>query len=74
MSLTARRIDRPAIETLSEDETFFDLLRRLHQDEYTGLIILHWAQGEPKKVEFPGTQVRLRRTDRAGADHAGSDR
>ena len=43
-------------------QTFFELLSQLHQDEYTGVLVLHFAQGRPKVAEQPGpvTQIRLR--------------
>lgn len=36
-------------------------LESLHQDEYTGLVVLHFCQGIAKKAEFPGKQVALAR-------------
>ena len=31
--------------------TFFELLSQLHQEEYTGAVVLHFAHGQPKKAE-----------------------
>lgn len=36
-------------------------LESLYQDEYTGLIVLHFCRGVAKKAEFPGKQVALAR-------------
>lgn len=49
----------------TSEQTFFDLLTALHHDEYTGILVLHLAQGVPKVAEIPervitGRQVRLR--------------
>jgi hypothetical protein len=43
--------------------TFFEFLSRLHQDEFTGVIVLHFAQGRPKVVEQPGPSVQVRLRD-----------
>lgn len=67
MSLTAR-------ETRSADHdpsqgpldpvscTFYEMLTRLHQDAYTGQVVLHLHQGKPTVAEIPGPaeQIRLR--------------
>ena len=36
-----------------------DLILSLYRDRYTGLVILHLAEGTPKKAEFPGRQIPL---------------
>lgn len=41
-------------------QTFFELLTTLHQDEYTGILVLHLAQGVPKVAEIPPTGVATR--------------
>lgn len=41
------------------EETLPDLLQRLYEEQYTGSITFHWINGVPKKVEFPGDQVKL---------------
>jgi hypothetical protein len=46
-------------------QTFFELLTALHQDEYTGIVVLHLCAGVPKVAEIPEKvidrrQVRLR--------------
>ncbi len=42
--------------------TFYEFLTRLHQDAYTGTVVLHFGQGKPMVAEIPGptTQVRLK--------------
>lgn len=44
--------------------TFADLLTQLYTQRFTGTLILHCAEGTPRKVEFPlqvipGRQVTL---------------
>lgn len=46
-------------------QTFAELLCSLYQDEYTGILVLHLANGVPKVAEIPEKivarrQVRLR--------------
>lgn len=42
--------------------TFYEMLTRLHQDAYTGQVVLHLHQGKPTVAEIPGPaeQIRLR--------------
>lgn len=49
----------PAAHSGQSGQSFFDFLTSLHQDEYTGLIVLHFCNGVAKKAEFPGKQVAL---------------
>jgi|TARA_Y100000310_G_scaffold90518_1_gene87753 hypothetical protein len=41
--------------------TFFEWLQRLHAEQYTGSIVVHFAQGRPTVIEFPkeSTSVHL---------------
>lgn len=45
--------DRPASGTL------LDWLNRLYHEKYTGRTTLHWINGVPKKIEYPGPQHPL---------------
>ena len=66
MSLPAGSDDSPGRQQADPvAQTFFELLSRLHQEEYTGQIVLHVSRGVPKKAEFPqqivpGVQIPLR--------------
>ena len=60
--MSAVRDALAAIE--QEDEDFPALLVALSATRYTGALILHCVEGEPKIVEVPGRQVRLRRARR----------
>lgn len=50
--------------TTHETATFADLLAQVYAQRFTGTLILHCAEGTPRKVEFPlqvipGRQVTL---------------
>lgn len=39
--------------------TFASWISRLYTDQFTGRVTLHFVQGVPKKVEYPGEQIPL---------------
>lgn len=39
--------------------TLVEWLNRLYKEKYTGRTTLHWIDGVPKKVEYPGPQQTL---------------
>ena len=41
------------LRELAASRSFPDLLERLHREQYTGPVILHFAQGRPNHVEIP---------------------
>ena len=57
-------LDRVALET----QDFFGLLEALHARRFTGAVILHCVEGQPKMAEFPSLQVRLRSKDLTSAE------
>ena len=50
-----------------------DLILSLHRDRYTGLVILHLAEGTPKKAEFPGRQIPLATGPEANTERKSDD-
>lgn len=57
-----KEAERRLIEgTNSPPASVLLFLESLYQDEYTGLIVLHFCQGVAKKAEFPvpGRQIPL---------------
>jgi hypothetical protein len=54
--MTARQaLDR----RLVREQSFFQVLEEVYAQQYTGMLIVHCHDGQPKTVEFPGQQVRL---------------
>lgn len=42
-----------------ETQTFPDLLKKLHTEQFTGETLIRWAQGHPRIVEFPNAPTRV---------------
>lgn len=51
---------KSALTTIErDDQDLFALLQSIYAEKYTGMVILHCADGVPKGAEFPSKQVRL---------------
>jgi hypothetical protein len=48
--------------------SFADVLKKFHEERYTGPVVIHFAQGQAKAVEIPNPTVI--RFDRRGAQRA----
>lgn len=44
---------------MTEPTFFSELVSRLKQAQFSGVTLLHWKQGEPKLIEFPGQRIPL---------------
>lgn len=40
-------------------QTFVDVIQRLYGEKFTGEMLVRWAQGHPRVVEFPGAPQRI---------------
>ena len=42
-----------------QEQDLFALLSEVYGAKYTGMVILHCFEGQPKRAEFPSKQVKL---------------
>lgn len=40
-------------------QTFVDVIQRLYAEQFTGEMLVRWAQGHPRIVEFPAAPERI---------------
>lgn len=54
------RLDQLLAPPRSVESDFATLMQALYDRKFTGPITLHFAEGQPKVVEFVAPQVKLR--------------
>lgn len=55
VSAAGQALDR----IVRRDDDFASVLTALYTRRHTGLVLLHFFNGRPRKIEFPGVQVTL---------------
>lgn len=45
---------------LQDVEAFADVLAKLHAQQHTGAVTIHFAQGYAVRVELPGEPIRIK--------------